>query len=88
MQLNDEDKELQCGPKAQYTHIYVDMDGKATSSCKQTRSYYNRKSSRPTSSDFRARIKEEWSQLKPEREQKERKRKDALEKLKVIQEER
>jgi hypothetical protein len=84
----DESKKPKCNAKTQYTHVSVNSEGKATRRCKHTKSYYNRKSTKPTNSDLRAKIKEKWNQLKPERETKDAERKAALEKLKELQEQR
>ncbi|KAH7090486.1 hypothetical protein FB567DRAFT_617949 [Paraphoma chrysanthemicola] len=84
----DESKRPKCDPKNQYVHVFVDSDGKAVESCKQTRKYYDRKRTKPTDSDVRAKIKDTWNKMKPDYDKREQERKDSLKKLKEIQEQR
>jgi membrane-associated HD superfamily phosphohydrolase len=84
----DESKKPKCDSKTQYTHVMVDSEGKAVQSCKQTRKFYNRKGTKPTNSDVRAKIKDSWNKLKPDYDKKNQERQNSLKKLKEIQEER
>tara|TARA_R110002003_G_scaffold9_5_gene391 strand:- start:24142 stop:25212 length:1071 start_codon:yes stop_codon:yes gene_type:complete len=84
----DESKRPKCDPKNQYVDVFVDSTGKATESCKQTRKYYDRKRTKPTNSNLRAKIKDTWNKLKPEYDKKDQERKDSLKKLKELQEQR
>lgn len=77
-----------CNQKTQYAHVYVDSEGKATQTCKQTKKYQDRKKGKPTNGDLRARIKDSWNKLKPDYDKRNKERQDALEKLKSLQEER
>ncbi|KAI8935008.1 hypothetical protein NX059_008674 [Plenodomus lindquistii] len=83
-----DEKEPQCNPKTQYTHVYVDSENKATRSCKQTRKFYDRKRTKPTNSSIRAKIKDMWNKHKPDYDTKEKERQDSLKKLKELQGER
>jgi membrane-associated HD superfamily phosphohydrolase len=66
----------------------VDSEGKATQTCKQTKKFYDRKRTKPTNSDVRAKIKDSWNKMKPDYDKKNRERQDSLKKLKELQEQR
>lgn len=77
-----------CNEKTQYAHVYVDSEGKATRTCKQTKKYQERKRTKPTTSDLRTKIKDSWNKLKPEYDKRNRERQESLDKLKRLEEER
>ncbi|KAH5220169.1 hypothetical protein HBI25_187400 [Parastagonospora nodorum] len=81
----DDSKRPKCDPKSQYVYVSVDTAGKATETCKQTRKYQDRKQGKPTNKDVRAKIKEQFTQRKPEYDARNKEREESLKKLKEIQ---
>jgi hypothetical protein len=84
----DESKRPKCDPKTQYVDTSVNTEGKASQRCKHTRKFQDRKRTKPTNSDIRAKIKDQWNKTKPDNEKRDKERQANLEKLKGLREER
>lgn len=84
----DESKRPKCDVKSQYVDVFVNSEGKATETCKQTQKYQDRKKGKPTNSDVKAKIKEKFNKLKPDYDKKNQERKDSLNRLKELQDQR
>ncbi|ORY14931.1 hypothetical protein BCR34DRAFT_598835 [Clohesyomyces aquaticus] len=72
-------KRAECSLKTHYVHVSVDVDGKATEECRQTRRYKERKENK--FKELKDKLKEKWTKDKPEREKKESERKENIKKL-------
>ncbi|KAH8711914.1 hypothetical protein GQ44DRAFT_626345 [Phaeosphaeriaceae sp. PMI808] len=81
----DKDNRPKCDPKTQYTEVYVDSNGKAKETCKQTRKYQDRKKAKSKDPSFKAKIQDLYNKVKPDQDKKDEQRKNSLKKLKEIQ---